>query len=176
GGAYAVARANLGTNASHVAAASLVVDYTLTVAVSIAGGGGQLPSAFPRLTSITVPLCLAILAVVTVMNLRGLGDTARAFLLPTMIFIVGVLAIVVVGLIHPFAVHAPQFGHPMAATRGLQAVGVLLVLKAFAAGCSALTGVEAIANGVPLFREPRVLRAKRTELLLGVTLGLMLLG
>src|ERR1700681_1083978 len=77
GGAYAVSRANLGTNASHVAAASLVVDYTLTVAVSIAAGVGQLTSAFPGLAGATVPLCLAILALVTVMNLRGLGDSAR---------------------------------------------------------------------------------------------------
>ena len=176
GGAYAVSRANLGTNASHVAAASLVVDYTLTVAVSIAAGVGQLTSAFPGLASATVPLCLGVLAVLTILNLRGLGDTARAFLLPTMIFIVGVLGIVVVGLVHPLALHAPQLGHPTAATHGLEAVGILLVLRAFAAGCSALTGVEAIANGVPLFRRPRQVRAKRTEALLGLILGAMLLG
>ena len=176
GGAYAVARANLGHDASHVAAASLVVDYTLTVAVSIAAGVGQLTSAFPGLTSSTVPLCLGVLAFVTVLNLRGLGDTARAFLLPTMIFIVGILGIIAVGLVHPLALHAPQLGRPTTATRGLETVGVLLVLRGFAAGCSALTGVEAIANGVPLFREPRQVRAKRTEALLGLTLGAMLLG
>jgi len=176
GGAYAVSRANLGTNASHVAAASLVVDYTLTVAVSIAAGVGQLTSAFPGLASATVPLCLAFLALLTILNLRGLGDTARAFLLPTMIFIVGVLGITIVGLVHPLALHAAPLGHPTAATHGLEAVGVLLVLRAFAAGCSALTGVEAIANGVPLFREPRQVRAKRTEALLGLILGAMLVG
>ena len=176
GGAYAVARANLGTNASHLAAASLVVDYTLTVAVSIAAGVGQLTSAFPRLTGATVPLCLGALALITVLNLRGLGDTARAFLLPTMIFIFGVLGIVITGLVHPLAVGVPQLGHRTAATHGLEAVGVVLVLKAFAAGCSALTGVEAIANGVPLFREPRQVRAKRTEAMLGLLLGAMLIG
>jgi amino acid transporter len=176
GGAYAVSRANLGVNASHVAAASLVVDYTLTVAVSIAAGVGQLTSAFPGLAGATVPLCLGALALLTVLNLRGLGDTARAFLLPTMLFIVGVLGIVAVGLIHPLALHTPQLGRPSAATHGLEAVGVLLVLRAFAAGCSALTGVEAIANGVPLFREPRQVRAKRTEAMLGLILGAMLLG
>jgi amino acid transporter len=176
GGAYAVARANLGTNASHVAAASLVVDYTLTVSVSIAAGVGQLTSAFPGLASATVPLCLGVLAFVTVLNLRGLGDSARAFLLPTMIFIVGILGIIVVGLVHPLALHVPQLGRPTTATRGLETVGVLLVLRAFAAGCSALTGVEAIANGVPLFREPRQVRAKRTEAMLGLTLGAMLVG
>jgi amino acid transporter len=176
GGAYAVSRANLGTNASHVAAASLVVDYTLTVAVSIAAGVGQLTSAFPALTSATVPLCLGALAVLMILNLRGLGDTARAFLLPTTIFIAGLLGIIVVGLVHPLALHAPQLGHRTAATHGLEAVGIVLVLRAFAAGCSALTGVEAIANGVPLFREPRQVRAKRTEALLGLLLGAMLLG
>ena len=176
GGAYAVSRANLGAGASLVAGAALIVDYTLTVAVSIAAGVGALTSAFPSLTSGTVPLCLAILAVITVLNLRGLGEAARAFLLPTMLFIVGLLAIIAIGLIHPLGLHTPQPGQSLVPTHGLQAVSVLLVLKAFSAGCSALTGVEAIANGVPLFKEPRVVRAKRTELLLGVILGVMLLG
>jgi amino acid transporter len=176
GGAYAVSRANLGPRASLVAGASLIVDYTLTVAVSIAAGVGALTSAFPSLSSATVPLCLAFLALITLMNLRGLGEAARAFLLPTMLFIFGLLAIIAIGLVHPLAVGVPQPGHSLLSTHGLQAVSVLLVLKAFSSGCSALTGVEAIANGVPLFKEPRVVRAKRTELLLGVILGLMLLG
>jgi amino acid transporter len=176
GGAYAVSRANLGPRAGLVAGASLIVDYTLTVAVSIAAGVGALTSAFPSLSSATVPLCLGILALITLMNLRGLGETARAFLLPTMMFIVGLLVIIAIGLIHPLALHAPQPGRSLLATHGLQTVGVLLVLKAFSAGCSALTGVEAIANGVPLFKQPRAVRAKRTELLLGLILGVMLLG
>ena len=176
GGAYAVSRANLGRGVSLVAGASLIVDYTLTVAVSIAAGVGALVSAFPSISSATVPICLAILALITVLNLRGLGETARAFLLPTMMFIVGMLAIIAIGLVHPLAVHAPLPGRSLLATHGLQTVGVLLVLKAFSAGCSALTGVEAIANGVPLFKEPRVVRAKRTEVLLGGILGVMLVG
>jgi amino acid transporter len=176
GGAYAVSRANLGARASLVAGASLIVDYTLTVAVSIAAGVGALTSAFPGLTSATVPLCLGFLALITLMNLRGLGEAARAFLLPTLLFIFGLLAIIVVGLLHPLAQNVPQPGHSLLSTHGLQVVSLLLILKAFSSGCSALTGVEAIANGVPLFKEPRVARAKRTELLLGVILGLMLLG
>jgi amino acid transporter len=176
GGAYAVSRANLGAGASLVAAAALTVDYTLTVAVSIAAGVASLTSAFPRLASATVPICLGILAVITLLNLRGLGAAARAFLLPTMLFIVGLLAIIAIGLIHPLALHAPQPGRSLMPTQALAAVSVLLVLKAFSAGCSALTGVEAIANGVPLFKEPRQVRAKRTELLLGTILGVMLLG
>jgi amino acid transporter len=176
GGAYAVSRENLGAGASLLAGAALIVDYTLTVAVSIAAGVGALTSAFPRLTADTVPICLAILAVVTVLNLRGLGEAARAFLLPTAVFIVGLLAIIAIGLIHPLALHTAIPGHAVPAPHTLQAVGVLLLLKAFSAGCSALTGVEAIANGVPLFKEPRVKRAKRTEMLLGIVLGAMLLG
>jgi amino acid transporter len=176
GGAYAVSRANLGHGASLVAAASLVVDYTLTVAVSIAAGVAALTSAFPVLSPDTVVMCLLILAVVTVLNLRGLGDAARAFLLPTMVFIIGLLIIIVIGLIHPLALHAPQPGVPLVPRVPLEAVSVLLLLKAFSAGCSALTGVEAIANGVPQFKEPRVKRAKMTELLLGTILGVMLLG
>ena len=176
GGAYAVSRDNFGPKVSQVAAASLIVDYTLTVAVSIAAGVGQLVSAFPDLSSATVPICLGILALITVLNLRGLADSARAFLLPTMVFIVGLLAIIAVGLIHPLDPHLRQPGRSLVPTSGIEALSVLLVLKAFAAGCSALTGVEAIANGVPLFRDPPVVRAKRTEVLLGSILGVMLLG
>src|ERR1019366_3585200 len=111
--AYAVSRANLGKGASQVAAASLVVDYTLTVAVSIAAGIASLPSAFPALARLTGPLSLAELALLTVLNLRGLGETARAFLPPTVVFIVGLLAIIAIGLVHPLAVHVPQPGRSL---------------------------------------------------------------
>lgn len=168
GGAYAVSRENLGRIPSHVAAASLIVDYTLTVAVSIAAGVASLTSAFPSLLPHTTLICLAVLALITYLNLRGVGESARAFLLPTFLFIIGTLAMIVVGLAHPGALHA--ISRPtVTVTWGLR-------LKAFAAGCSALTGVEAIANGVPLFREPRVRRARRTEWMLGVVLAAMLLG
>ncbi len=176
GGAYAVSRDNLGKGASLVAAASLVVDYTLTVAVSISAGVEAFTSAFPRAQSATVPMCLGILVVVAILNLRGVGNAARAFLLPTLLFVVGLLAIILVGLVHPLAANSAQPGSSLLPAKGLETVTVLLVLKAFSAGCSALTGVEAIANGVPLFKRPRQVRAKRTELLLGLILGVMLLG
>jgi len=176
GGAYAVSRGNLGARASQLAGAALIVDYTLTVAVSIAAGVASLTSAYPRLASVTVPICLGILAVITLLNLRGLGSAARAFLLPTMVFIVGLLAVIAIGLIHPLALHAPMPGVALTPARALETVSLLLVLKAFSAGCSALTGVEAIANGVPLFKQPRQRRARQTEVLLGAILGLMLLG
>lgn len=101
---------------------------------------------------------------------------ARAFLLPTMVFIIGLLAILAIGLLHPLALHAAPLSRSLLPARAMEPVGLLLLLKAFSAGCSALTGVEAIANGVPLFKPSRVRRAKRTELLLGVILGAMLLG
>jgi amino acid transporter len=176
GGAYAVTRDNFGSQASKLAGAALIVDYTLTVAVSIAAGVGQLTSSFPSIAPYTVPLCLGILLVITALNLRGLGEGARALLIPTLVFIVGLLAIIAVGLIHPLGLHTPQTGRSLVATHSVEAITILLVLKAFSAGCSALTGVEAIANGVPLFKEPRVVRAKRTELMLGVILASMLLG
>ncbi|MBO0691510.1 MAG: APC family permease [Acidimicrobiaceae bacterium] len=176
GGSYAVSRENLGAGASLLAAASLIVDYTLTVAVSIASGVASLASAFPSLASETLPICLALLLIVTVLNIRGLGESARAFLLPTLVFIGGILVVIVIGLIHPLAAHVHQPGRSLVAEHSLGAVGVLLVLKAFSAGVSSLTGVEAIANSVPQFREPRALRAKQTLLLLGGLLGVMLLG
>src|SRR5260370_33042918 len=107
GGAYAVSRDNFGTRGSLLAAAALIIDYTLTVAVSIAAGVASLVSAFPGLSPQTVPICLGILAVVTLLNLRGLADAARAFLLPTMVFIAGLLVIILLGLIPPPVLHVP---------------------------------------------------------------------
>jgi amino acid transporter len=176
GGAYAVARDNFGPSVSKLAGAALIVDYTLTVAVSIAAGVGELTSAFPSTARYTVEICLGILLVITALNLRGLGESARAFLVPTFVFIIGLLAIIGVGLIHPLAVHEVPTGRSLVPPHAVETVSAFLVLKAFSAGCSALTGVEAIANGVPLFQEPRVERAKRTELLLGIILATMLLG
>ncbi|MHB1501592.1 MAG: APC family permease [Candidatus Dormibacteria bacterium] len=176
GGAYAVARANLGSGLSLLAGAALIVDYTLTVAVSIAAGVASLTSAFVGLYPYTVPICLVTLALITYLNLRGLAEGAKAFLLPTLGFIAAVLVVIAVGLVHPFAPHLHQFGRAQVAGHALQAVGILLILQAFSAGCSALTGVEAIANGVPLFRKPRVRTARQTEVMLGVLLAVMLLG
>ena len=175
GGCYAVSKDNLGYRPSLLAGAALIVDYVLTVAVSIAAGVAALVSAFPGLRPDSLALSLGILAVLTALNLRGLATSARALLLPTAVFIVGIYVVIVAGFLrrHPAAgsgVHVAVV--PAAAA----AVGVLLLLKAFAAGCSALTGVEAIANDVPAFRTPRARRAMRTEVLLGGLLGTMLLG
>ncbi|MCL5054003.1 APC family permease [Ferrimicrobium acidiphilum] len=176
GGCYAVSKANLGRGISLLAGASLIVDYTLTVAVSVSAGVEALVSAFPTLSSLTVPLCIAILLVVTLLNLRGLGDAARAFFLPTAVFVLGLFLVIIFGLVHPLAPHAHAQGVSLVTSHPIETISILLILKAFSSGCSALTGVEAIANGVPTFREPRVRHAKRTELLLGVILGVMLIG
>jgi amino acid transporter len=169
GGAYAVSRANLGLRWARWAAAALVVDYVLTVAVSVAAGVAALTSAFPALQPFTLPLNLGLLALLTLANLRGVGESARAFLLPAFVFLGGMFAILGLGVARA---HAMPLSYPPTP----RTVGTFLLLKAFAAGCSALTGVEAIANGVPLFRSPRVRRAKQTEYLLGLLLSLLLLG
>ncbi|GHH65474.1 putative amino acid permease [Streptosporangium violaceochromogenes] len=173
GGAYGVATTHLGRGAGLVAGASLIIDYVLNVAVSVAAGVAALTSAFPGLLPYTVWLCLAVLALITGINLRGIAHSARAFVAPTVIYVGALLLVIVAGLIRtePAAVaeHAAQ-------ARNLQAVGVLLLLKAFANGCASLTGVEAIANAVPSFRRPRVRRAQNAEVALGALLAVMLIG
>ncbi|MGW9434038.1 APC family permease, partial [Streptomyces decoyicus] len=173
GGAYAVAKKDLGRTVSLMAAASLIIDYVLTVAVSLAAGAASLASAFPVLSDHLLAVCLIALFLLTVVNLRGIADSARVLMLPTVLFIVSVIGVIVVGLFraHPAATVGTSQSFP-----AVEALGVLLVLKAFSAGCSALTGVEAIANAVPMFRQPRVKRAQHTELMLGLLLGAMLIG
>jgi amino acid transporter len=149
GGAYAVSKENLGTVPSLLAGASLIVDYILTVAVSVTAGVAALTSAFPGLNTADVPIGLALLVVLTVLNLFGLSESARAFFIPTLIFIGGLYVVVFAGLIHPFG-QITNGPHGLSTTTST--VGVLLILKAFASGCSALTGVEAIANGTPVLQ------------------------
>ncbi|MCQ4082441.1 APC family permease [Streptomyces sp. RB6PN25] len=173
GGAYAVAKKDLGTRVSLLAAASLVVDYTLTVAVSLAAGAASLASAFPPLAHHLLLICMIGLALLTAVNLRGVADSARALMLPMVLFVVSVLGVVIVGLLRTHPAAAVGTNQSVHVT---QALSVLLVLKSFSAGCSALTGVEAIANAVPMFRTPRVKRAQATELMLGMLLGVMLIG
>ncbi|MFB8240717.1 APC family permease [Kitasatospora purpeofusca] len=177
GGSYAVAKAHLGRRTALTAAASLVIDYVLNVAVSVTAGVAALTSAVPGLYEDRVWLCLGVLALVTAVNLRGIAESARWFMAPTAVFVLSILAIVVVGLFRdaPASTEAAA-GHASVLTENATTVGALLLLKAFAAGCSALTGVEAVANAVPSFRTPGVKRAQRTEVALGALLGVMLIG
>ncbi len=173
GGAYAVSKANLGRWAALLAAAAVVVDYVLTVAVSLAAGAAALGSVFPSLSHHLVLVSLIGLALLTAVNMFGIAESARLLMLPAAIFIVSVLAIIVVGALHPHPV--ARIGTPMS-VKPAEALGLLLILKAFASGCSAVTGVEAISNGTPAFRKPRIRTAQRTELSLGALLGVMLVG
>ncbi|GAA2752315.1 APC family permease [Kitasatospora cinereorecta] len=177
GGSYAVAKAHLGRRTALTAAASLVIDYVLNVAVSVTAGVAALTSAFPGLYGDRVWLCLGVLALVTAVNLRGIAESARWFMAPTAVFVLSIMAIIVVGLFRDApASTAAAAGHASALAGNATTVGALLLLKAFAAGCSALTGVEAIANAVPSFRTPAVRRAQHTEVALGGLLGVMLIG
>ncbi|QEU95455.1 APC family permease [Streptomyces kanamyceticus] len=177
GGSYAVAKTHLGRRTSLVAAASLVLDYVLNVAVAVTAGVAALTSAFPELYGDRLWLCLAVLVLITGINLRGIVDSARAFIAPTAVFVLSMLTLIAVGLFRssPVSTEAAR-GHASVVADNATTVGALLLLKAFASGCSALTGVEAIANAVPSFRAPRAKRAQHAEIALGAVLGVMLIG
>jgi amino acid transporter len=175
GGAYIVARENLGTLPSLVAAAALLVDYVLTVAVSVASGVLAITSAVPSLSHYDTELSLVGIVLIMVVNLRGVRESGFAFALPTYLFIVSMLVMVGVGVtkcsVGTCTVHTPN---PLPA--GVGTLTLFLVLKAFASGASALTGVEAIANGVNAFKRPQAKNAARTLGVLGVVAITMFLG
>src|SRR6202012_6005770 len=173
GGAYAVAKKDLGRTVSLLAAASLVVDYVLTVAVSLAAGAASLGSVFPGLSHHLLLVSPGGLALLTAVNMFGISESAKVLILPAGVFLLSILAVIVVGLLHPGLEATVGSHESLTATEGL---GIVLLLKAFASGCSAVTGIEAIANGVPAFQEPRARTAQRTEITLGVLLGTMLVG
>jgi len=169
GGSYRVAKENLGTIPGLIAAASLLVDYVLTVAVSISSGTEAITSAFPALVSgpvnFTVPLALFFVAVLTLGNLRGVRESGGLFSGPTFIFIGLMLLMIVSGLfiavVHgPDAIRVPSSYQDAAAASG--SLGIFLLLRAFASGCTAMTGVEAIADGVQVFRDPVSKNAAKT--------------
>ena len=172
GGAYAVSKRHLGKVPSLVAAASLIVDYILNAAVGVSAGVEALTAAFPALYGARVWLCLLVLALITASNMWGVVESARIFMVPTLAFIAAMAVVIIGGLVRS----QPDVALSHAMPSITDSVGVLLILKAFASGCSALTGVEAIANSVPQFRKPRAKRAQHTEVSLGLLLGVMLLG
>jgi amino acid transporter len=163
GGSYTVARFNLGASASLLAAAALLADYILTAAVGISAGVGTLVSAVPSLLPHTVSICVVILIIITLLNLRGVRDAGLAFAVPTYLFVGTLLITIAVGIVrvvlsggYPIPVVPPAPPLPVSA-----AVSYWLLLKVFASGCTALTGVEAVSNGVKAFREPAVKNAQR---------------
>jgi amino acid transporter len=164
GGSYTVARENLGPNAGLLAGVALMIDYILVVAVGISAGVGALVSAAPSLQPHTLAICLAILVMITIINLRGLREAGLIIMIPTYLFVGCLVISILIGLAkalseggHPVPVIAPP--HMAAAT---EAVGAWILLKAFASGCTAMTGVEAVSNGVKAFRDPADQNARRT--------------
>ena len=176
GGAYVVARENLGTAPSLVAAAALLTDYVLTVAVSISAGIYAITSFAPSLTSHKVGLSLACLLVIVVANLRGVRESGLLFALPTYAFVTSILALVAVGLGQVLTGNTHRAVVPHELPVGAGTIGVFVLLRAFSSGSTALTGVEAIANGVNAFRHPQGKNAAKTLAVLGALAIAMFLG
>ena len=179
GGAYIVSKENLGIMPGLVAAASLLIDYTLTVAVSISAGVAAITSTFPEFANYRVPIALAIVIFITVMNLRGVKESGTFFAIPTYAFVIGVLVMIAVGFFRVVT------GNVTVATEEMQIIGetatisnlsLFLILRAFAAGCTALTGVEAISNGIPAFQPPESRNAGHTLIIMVTLLCTMFIG
>jgi amino acid transporter len=178
GGAYIVAYDNLGTWPGLTAAAALLIDYVLTVAVSTTAGVAAMTSALPVLLPFRVELCLLAILLITWANLRGVKESGTIFAIPTYSFVLIALALVVVGFIRLATGTlgiAPEQAAPIP-QEGVQALTLFLLLRAFASGCTALTGVEAISNGIPAFRKPEAKNAGRTLIAMAVLLAAMFLG
>ncbi|PSB58126.1 APC family permease [Chamaesiphon polymorphus] len=171
GGAYTVARENLGLYPGLLAAAALTIDYILTVTVSIAAGIAALTSAVPSLYPFTVELCLLAIVFIALANLRGLRESGRLFVVPTYVFIVSIFVLILVGLVQG---NSPTTIAPNMPVK--ESLSVFLILRAFAAGCTAMTGVEAISNGVLAFHPPEWKNARSTLLIMSGLLGSMFLG
>jgi amino acid transporter len=179
GGSYTVASENLDEGAGLLAAAALMIDYVLTAAVGISAGVGALISAVPSLQPHTLGLCLAVLALLTLVNMRGVHDTGVVFMIPTYLFTVTLLAVIGVGgwdVVHAAGGHP----HPMtplpAMPAASAAISLWLLLKVFSSGCTAMTGVEAVSNGVMAFRQPTRKNAKITLTIIIILLAVLLLG
>ena len=178
GGSYTVARFNLGASAGLLAAAALLADYILTAAVGISAGVGALVSAVPSLLPHTVSLCVGILILITILNLRGVREAGTAFAVPTYLFVGTLLITIGAGVLRVLL----SVGHPTPVVplppspHATEAVTYWLLLKVFASGCTALTGVEAVSNGVRAFREPTVKNAQRTLTVIIFLLAVLLAG
>ncbi len=177
GGSYIVARENLGLLPGLVAASALMIDYVLNVAVCIAAGVHNIVSVFPTLQSYVVPMDLALMAVMTILNLRGLRESGSIFALPTYFFIVSASLLIIVGLIKAYIfLHQPLIGTFTPAVQAIEPLSLLIILRSFATGCTAMTGIEAISNGIPVFEKPETRNASITLTWMAVILGLLFLG
>ena len=170
GGDYEVAHKNLGEKAGLIVASALLVDYVMTVAVSVASGVDNIISALPGLSPWRTELAVAFVVLIAAVNLRGIRESSKAFAIPTYVFIASIVLMIVTGLIETMLGHPPiaeSAGYLVKAQGLTQAALVLLLLRSFSSGCSALTGVEAVANGVPAFRVPKIKNSRTTLLLMG---------
>ena len=179
GGSYTVASENLGEKAGLLAAAALMIDYILTAAVGVSGGVTAVTSAVPSLQPHTLLLCLGILAILALVNMRGVRDTGTAFIAPTFLFIGTLLTVIAVGVyksfvsgFHPVPVQAL----PPALPQTVKYLGLWMLMKAFSSGCAAMTGVEAVSNGVMAFGEPRAKKAQATLTIIIAILIVLLFG
>lgn len=181
GGAYIVSSENLGQFPGLVAASSLLIDYILTVAVSVSAGVAALTSAFPEFTPYRIYIALVIVAFITMMNLRGVKESGTFFSIPTYAFVVGVLGMVAFGLFRvltgniPVVPEAEIIAEASGAT-AISSLSLFLILRAYAAGCTALTGVEAISNGIPAFKPPESRNAGQTLIIMVTILSTLFLG
>ena len=176
GGSYIVAKDNLGNYAGLIAAASLLIDYVLTVSVSISAGVQNLASLLPALGPYVVLIDVLLVVIVTLVNLRGVRESGSVFSIPTYLFIGSALLLILVGCIKSFFVaHHPFIGqfHYVAA---IEPLALFLILKSFAAGCAAMTGIEAISNGIPAFKKPEARNAATTLTWMAVILGTLFIG
>jgi amino acid transporter len=177
GGSYIVARANLGILPGLVAASALMIDYVLNVAVCVAAGVHNVVSILPALQSYVVPLDLALVVVMTILNLRGIRESGSIFALPTYFFIVSASLLIVVGLVKAYVfLHQPLIGQFTPTVQAIEPLSIFVLLRSFATGCSAMTGVEAISNGIPLFRKPETRNAALTLTWMALILGSLFLG
>ncbi|WP_324194298.1 APC family permease [Nocardia blacklockiae] len=174
GGSYAVAKREFGRPASLLAAAALVIDYVLTVAVALAAGAAALGSLFPLIADHLLATELIALAALTAVNLIGIAESAKVLMAPVVLYLVVVGAIIVIGLLRDAPV--ATIGTPITFRDAPGVIGPLILLKAFSAGGSSVTGIEATANSVPSFRTPSVRRAQHPEVAMGLLLGVLLLG
>ncbi len=176
GGSYIVAKENLGTIPGLIAAAALLIDYVLNVSVSVAAGVLNLASLFPALGPYIVPIDVALVVLITIINLRGVRESGSIFAIPTYFFVVTAVLLIVVGLVKAYVFqHQPLIG-TFRYVGVNEPLSLFLILRAFATGCSAMTGVEAISNGVPAFQKPETRNASTTLTWMAVILGTLFLG
>jgi amino acid transporter len=176
GGSYIVAKENLGTGPALLAAAALLTDYVLTVSVSVAAGVLAITSAFPELEWLRVPLGVVAILFVMLINLRGLRESGTLFAAPTYLFLAITLGLIGFGLLRTVLGDTPEVSGVVPAAVPAETLGVLLLMRAFADGCSAITGVEAVSNGVPAFKPPEWKNARTTLTIMGALVAVMFLG